>query len=165
MRMGLKEGTCCSRVRKVLLTVSLTVSHHSDTCGMNTTLGVLRRASRKTCERHRQVGSVRAAALPAQVRVDLPRAEVATWRLLPERRTPPASSHWPSRASVNPGSGLTASPGGAAGPGLSGCWAPSLESRPEGGGAGTQWAVEEPNWSHKTRNNKVIIKVRIYTVG
>lgn len=50
--MGLKEGTCCSRVRKVLFTVSLTVSHHSETCGMNTTLGVLRRASRKTCERH-----------------------------------------------------------------------------------------------------------------
>lgn len=50
--MGLKEGTCCSRVRKVLFTVSLTVSHHSETCGMNTTLGVLRRASRKTCKRH-----------------------------------------------------------------------------------------------------------------
>lgn len=48
--MGLKEGTCCSRVRKVLFTVSLTVSHHSETCGMNTTLGVLRRASRKTCK-------------------------------------------------------------------------------------------------------------------
>lgn len=46
--MGLKEGTCCSKVRKVLFTVSLTVSHHSETCGMNTTLGVLRRASRKT---------------------------------------------------------------------------------------------------------------------
>lgn len=34
----------------MLFTVSLTVSHHSETCGMNTTLGVLRRASRKTCK-------------------------------------------------------------------------------------------------------------------
>ena len=57
MRMGLKEGTSWSRVRKVLFTVSLTASHHSEMCGMNTTLGTLRRASRNTCrtargERH-----------------------------------------------------------------------------------------------------------------
>lgn len=48
IRIGLKEGTSCSRVRKVLFTVSPTVSHHSEICGMNTTLGMLQQASRKT---------------------------------------------------------------------------------------------------------------------
>lgn len=33
----------------MLFTVSLTASHHSETCGKNTTLGTLLRASRKTC--------------------------------------------------------------------------------------------------------------------
>lgn len=145
MRMGLKEGTSCSRVRKLLFTVSPTVSHHSEIWGMYTTLGTLRRASRKTYKRSAQAFTYvwvifQNVKIFTETYLHLQRC------LLPEHRTPPVSWHWRSTEWASPGSALVACPGGGARQEPSGSSVQNRASRPAAGEDGRLWAVGALNW-------------------